>query len=280
MNIEELKKKISLPETARRLGIDGFPEGPGKMRSPIRAGDDNPSFSIWRGQRGELLWTDHGTKETGDQITLIQKMRGLSVKEAVAVLRDWAAPVTARREPGKLVAIYDYLDASGKLVHQTLRYDPKSFRQRRPAVEGEAAGCKKATRDRDGKWWLWSLAGIMPVLYRLPDILSRPEELVFIVEGEKDADAAAAAGLLATTCPMGAGKWRPHHSAALAGRRVCIVPDRDPLGRDHALGVARSLRGVACEVRVVDWDRLWPNAPEGKIDLSDYLKARGLTCNR
>ena len=77
LTIEQLKERIPLPDAARRLGIAGFPDGPGKMCSPIRQGDDNPSFSIWQGDKG-LVWTDHGTKESGDQITLIEKVRWLS----------------------------------------------------------------------------------------------------------------------------------------------------------------------------------------------------------
>ena len=92
LTIEDLKAKISLPETARRLGIAGFPEGPGKMCSPIRSGDDNPSFSIWQGDKG-LVWTDHGTKESGDQITLIEKVRNVSSKEAIRMMREWAGDV-------------------------------------------------------------------------------------------------------------------------------------------------------------------------------------------
>ena len=82
LTIDQLKERVPLPDAARRLGIAGFPDGPGKMCSPIRQGDDNPSFSIWQGDKG-LVWTDHGTKESGDQITLIEKVRGVSAKEAI-----------------------------------------------------------------------------------------------------------------------------------------------------------------------------------------------------
>ena len=60
------------------------------------------------------------------------------------------------------------------MLFQTVRFDPKAFRQRRP----------------DGKGgWIWNLAGIDPVLYRLPELLSAPlSETVFVPEGEKDVE--------------------------------------------------------------------------------------------
>jgi hypothetical protein len=68
---------------------------------------------------------------------------------------DSHAPANEYR---KIVKVYDYFDASGTLVHQTVRYEPKDFRQRRPdpAKPGE---------------YIWDLRGIEPVLYRLPAVL-------------------------------------------------------------------------------------------------------------
>ena len=282
LTIAELKDKVSLCKTAHLLGIAGFPDGVGKMCSPIRPGDNNPSFSVWKADQG-FKWTDHGTKESGDQITLIEKVKGVSSREAIRLLREWAgdseqAKTSQITKPvARIVKTYDYLDADGKLRHQTLRYEPKSFRQRRPATEGERAGNKQASRDRDGKWWLWTLNGITPVLYRLPELLARPECVVGIFEGEKDADAAAQADktIVATTAPMGAGKWRDEFTQTLSRRRVLIVPDRDRAGQDHAILVAKSLRDKGnCQVRVLRWEILWPTAPvEGKIDFSDWLEA-------
>ena len=235
----------------------------------------------WQGDKG-LVWTDHGTKESGDQITLIEKVRGVSPKEAIRMMREWAgdlAPVPMRKDgkpQPRIVKVYDYMDAEGKLRHQTLRYEPKMFRQRRPAAEGERAGNKQASRDREGNWWIWSLSGITPVLYRLPQLLAKPEGMVFIFEGEKDADEAAAADakILATTCPMGACKWKNEYTQTLARRRVLICPDRDKAGQDHALGVAKALRDKgACQVRMVRWELLWPTAPmDGKLDFYDWMQ--------
>lgn len=184
------------------------------------------------------------------------------------------------KQKSKIVATYDYTDASGNLIHQTVRFEPKSFRQRRPAAEGSTAGRAKAKSDKDGKWWLWTLNGIDPVLYRLPEIKQRPSEPVYLVEGEKDADNLAAAfNVLATTNPMGAAKWRKSYSQQLKGRTVYLIPDVDKPREDgsnpglqHVQTVARALHDIAAEVRIID---LPPLGLTPKWDISDWIKKGG-----
>ena len=52
MTISELKASVSLADTAAKLGIANFPSGTGKMCSPIRPGDENPSFNVYQGKDG------------------------------------------------------------------------------------------------------------------------------------------------------------------------------------------------------------------------------------
>ena len=157
------------------------------------------------------------------------------------------AKPTSNTRP-EIVKTYDYTDASGNLVFQVCRMEPKSFRQRRP----------------DGKGWAWNLKGVEPVLYRLPQVLKAQE--VVIVEGEKDADALAALGFAATTVPGGAGKWREHYNQYLKGKRVVIIPDNDEPGRKHAAQVAQSLEGIAESIKILSL----PELPESG-DVSDFL---------
>ena len=110
------------------------------------------------------------------------------------------------------------------------------------------------------------------LIYRLPQVLAakRRGEWVYVVEGEKDADALWDRGRAATTSPMGAGgSWRPAHSEWLRGAKVVVIPDFDLAGYHHAERVIRSLRGVAAEVRYVELD----GVPVGG-DVSDWLAAR------
>jgi 5S rRNA maturation endonuclease (ribonuclease M5) len=150
---------------------------------------------------------------------------------------------------------YSYQDEHGRLAYQSLRYDPKEFKQRRP----------------DGKGgWLWNMQGVSYVPYRLPDLLKNHDATVFIVEGEKDADNLARNGFVATTNVQGAGKWREEYNHYFKGRNVVILPDNDKAGKDHAQKVFASLTGVAASVKTV----ALPDLPD-KGDVSDWITSGG-----
>lgn len=149
----------------------------------------------------------------------------------------------------RLVKTYDYHTASGELLFQTCRYEPKEFCQRRP----------------DGKGgWIWNLKDMEPVLYRLPQVLQAQE--VLIVEGEKDADNVTALGLTATTCPMGAKKWRDSYNETLRDKNVVLIPDNDLPGKEHMALVGAFLRDVAGSLKLLEL----PDLPS-KGDVSDWL---------
>lgn len=153
------------------------------------------------------------------------------------------------------VAVYDYTDPSGKLLFQVVRFRPKSFRQRRPDGAGG---------------WIWNLDGVQKVPYRLDGVVRAVQsgESVYIVEGEKDADALARLGFTATTNPGGAGSWQEGFAGYFRGARVIIIPDNDEPGRAHAGEVAQNLAPVAESVRIVELPGL-----ASKGDVSDWLAA-------
>ncbi len=155
----------------------------------------------------------------------------------------------------RIVATYDYKDATGELLFQAVRYEPKDFRQRKP----------------DGKGgWTWSVKGSRVVPYRLPDLLAKPAEPVFIPEGEKDCDNLARIGLIATCNAGGAGKWTAEHAAYLRDRHIVVIADNDEPGRKHSQQVAQLLHGIASSIKIVEL----PNLPP-KGDLTDWLAAGG-----
>src|ERR1022692_3468437 len=118
----------------------------------------------------------------------------------------------------RIVATYNYHDASGKTVFQVVRYSPKDFRQRRPDGNGG---------------WIWKMAGVERVLYRLPEILRAVENAnpIYICEGEKDCDVMKQLGFDATCNPGGAAKkadgekWLNSYTDTLRGADVCIIAD-------------------------------------------------------
>src|SRR5262249_61135747 len=76
---------------------------------------------------------------TRDGVVLLHCFAGCSQETVISALLDkglWSGQSNdARRQTAEIVAKYDYVTADGELAHQTLRLDPKSFRQRRPAPE-------------------------------------------------------------------------------------------------------------------------------------------------
>lgn len=159
-------------------------------------------------------------------------------------------PVKAR-----VIATYDYRAEDGGLLFQVQRFEPKKFVQRRPAGDG----------------WEYKVQGTRQVPYRLPELVAAPlSSTIYIVEGEKDADRLAALGLVATCNAGGAGKWKSCHSEHLKDRTVILIPDNDDAGRAHVQKVAKSLKGIAAHVRIMELTGL----PE-KGDVSDWLDAGG-----
>ena len=151
---------------------------------------------------------------------------------------------------------YDYCAADGTLLFQVVRTADKRFTQQRPDGAGGV---------------IHNLDGVPRVLYRLPELLaSGPETPIYLVEGEKDVNTLRALGLVATTNPGGAGKWRAEYTPCFAGRQVVIVPDNDRAGWEHALAVAKALTPVAACVKVV----ALPEVAE-KGDVTDWLNGSG-----
>jgi len=167
-----------------------------------------------------------------------------------------AAPKGKKRQ-GEFDRSYQYIDQSGKLRHETVRFkNPKGFAQRHPGPDGKP---------------IWSTKGVAMILYRLPELLAAdPANVVWLNEGEKSVERMRSLGENATCSPMGAGKWRLRYSQTLRGRHVVIIPDNDDAGRAHAHDAAYSLQGVAASVKIVEL----PGLPE-KGDVSDFLDAGG-----
>ena len=92
------------------------------------------------------------------------------------------------------------------------------------------------------------------MIYRLPDVIAAVAagRLIYVVEGEEDAENLRALGFTATTNLMGANKWQPEFSEFLRGADVVIVPDNDRAGHNHAEHVAVSLSGIAKRIRLLD----------------------------
>lgn len=283
-NLEHIKYSRDL--LCRKLGVE---DDPGRSNHICPFHDDqNPSLSIFRGEKGEWRFKCHGCDCGGTVVDALMAREGIDQAEAIRRLTDGQAEgaeptkgtapppdeesrkqtvvvntdgPSGRQQPDKrIVAEYSYHDADGNLLYQVVRYEPKNFRQRRADGNGG---------------WIWNLKGTPRVLYRLPELVKAdPDDPLFIVEGEKDADNLHAVGVVATTCPQGAGKWsKLSDDTALHGRCIVIVPDSDEAGSKHAEDVAARLHGKAATVSVLDLHAAFAGF-DGK-DITDLLAPEG-----
>lgn len=158
-------------------------------------------------------------------------------------------PRSANR--GMLVKRYAYQDANGSALFFKNRYEPKGFSICRPDGSGG---------------FLNDMGGVAPVLYRLPEVRAANE--VWVVEGEKDADALADLGFVATTNFDCAGKWSESYKDALRGKQVILIPDADDPGRKHVQKIAAALYGVAASIKTLELPN--PNGIKG-FDVYDFI---------
>jgi predicted P-loop ATPase len=237
---------------------------------PLHA-EKSPSFTVYQGRKGHQLFRCFGCDASGDVIEFVSRFDGVPFADACAILggqrtppdtrpervalsaavdpyADWRASppppdapplVAGQRTPPifnpkseekpvthyRPTLVHPYRFASGKVYAYVLRVDIEG-KKLTPCV----AWCRNDKTGQEG-WCHYTLAAPRR-LYGLQDLTARPEAPVVVVEGEKCADALAAAlpdHVVVTWSGGGkaAGKtdWSP-----LAGRDVVIWPDADEEG--------------------------------------------------
>ncbi len=121
--------------------------------------------------------------------------------------------------------VYKYTE-DGVLKYVKVRYFPKTFRifgvdgDEIKAGRGNTNGC----------------------LYGWDRIKNSPGD-VFVVEGEKDCDALHARGILSVTGGS-SSEWKASYSNLLHNRRVYLLPDSDPAGKEWVKRVCLTLKPI------------------------------------
>src|SRR5262249_23933711 len=254
--------------------------------------DGNDAYSVRTFDTKKCAWYDFGAKRGGSTLELARFVKGREpLKNGLRGAQFFEAwqdafdleyvPMPPPKKKGgglPIIATYPYSDGKRGLLFEVVRFDTndplKRFKQRRP----------------DGKGgWIWKVKGTRIVLYRLPGLIAatKANQRVLICEGEKDCNTAVRLGYAATTMPGGVEKWRKEFDEFLRGADVVVVSDNDaqlkdkktgapmfhpdgrPMlpGQDHAAAIARRLRKVAAQVRMI--------IPPTVKDLSDWVAAGG-----
>jgi hypothetical protein len=220
--------------------------------------ENTPSFTVYDDGHFHCFGCGkHGT--VFDWYMLRENIDFAAAKSRVASEAGFTRPEVQRVNgnhsgaDGDILRTYDYHDARGQIVVQSIRTRSGSprFRQRRP----------------DGKGG-WEWGGISdPPLYYEPDLRKAAiGSVVWICEGEKDADRLHEAGLIATTNIGGSANWKSRYAPLFEGQRVIVLEDNDEAGRKRSAAILQDLDQIAASVKVI---RL-PNLPD-KGDVSDWL---------
>ena len=194
--------------------------------------DHQPSLSV---DANKCVFHCFGCGAKGDLIEFERRVSGCSLttaKKRIEKLANRGGGSELRER--RIVARYVYKDNDGDPLFEKVRFKPKSFAFRHLSETGE---------------WNWGLGDVQRLLYHLPEV--RASDVVFVTEGEKDAESVTSLGFVATTNPGGAGKWLEEHSKALKGKKVIVLQDDDEPGRKHGRAVAESVTKYATEVRLL-----------------------------
>ncbi len=208
-------------------------------------GDKRPSLSIRKGDKGRVMVRCFSGCDTKDVLAALglkfadlyldeDREAWLQKKREAERLCPSIKQKADRKPLGKLEAVYRYTNKIGNLVAEKLRYEGKVFLWRQPKIGGG---------------WNWKVDRESLPIYHLHEVLESP--LVFLCEGEKDADAMrniCHPQAAATTAPNGAKSWKPEYGLCFTGKKVVILPDSDIPGRLYGKQAMRDIKPCARSV--------------------------------
>ena len=256
---------------------------------PLCGGTDRYRFDDLEGS-GSWFCNQCGGKDqrggAGNGMDLLLRATGWSFADAAKRVEQYLgissdAPAKRRGKPhripdkppadasppalGRATAQWCYRDADGQQLFWIQRLDL-------PAQNGKAA--RKIFVHRvwlDGRWHYPRNRGenadaftcewpAPRPLYRLPDLVGRPDAPVLVVEGEKASDRAAELfpQTVVVSWSNGANadaliNWTP-----LQGRRVTLWPDNDQDGRAAMARVAQRLQTLGCTIKAINPPKDFP----------------------
>jgi hypothetical protein len=255
-------------EIARRSSIKLKREGAAERVGPCPVCGGTDRFSI--NTKKQVFGCRH-CKKGGDVIELVRHLDKVDFNKACETLTGEPPPHLNGNAGEAHINGGDKPHCIAEYIYRTAENQPY-LRVARLALPDGGKSYPQSKWDK-GKWVPGKPSG-PKIPYRLPELLkARPDDPVFICEGEKCADAVAMRGLIATSASEGAGKWNdPALNKWFEGRTVYVLPDVDAPGAKHAEDVARNLHGIAQDIRIVDL----PDLDKEGDDVVDWFE-RGNT---
>ena len=222
-------------------------------------GDKNPSLSI-KEDNGKLLFHCH---DGCDQHSVFDAVRERNLLPALQRQEYSLALIK-----GELMTMptleqeWEYKDEVGDTLFVKRRFKTNTEKGKTYSLHKvDAAGRRQG-----------SMTGARIVPYRLPELLNAKEagRAIYLVEGEKAADALVSIGAIATTSHAGASHWPEDITQYFTNAVVIVVPDCDQPGWKYAKRVVEALLPVAKAIRVLDF-----NLPELGDDAYEWVADGG-----
>lgn len=199
----------------------------------------------------------------------IEILKLYSEKTGVEFLKNNS---TSKKDIGKIVATYEYIDSNDFLVCQVCRFEKlgvkgkKTFRQRHPIV---SVKMNKSNELPVKIRWKWGLGDVVSVPYKLNNIINN--DLIYYVEGEKCVEALIDFGFSAFTFLGGAKNWKPEVLPYFKGKDIILIPDNDDVGKESVKQLVRELNGTANSTKIVEL----PGLKKPKDDIVEWIEYGG-----
>ena len=221
--------------------------------------DRKNSLSVTQEKDGKILLHCHAGCKTEEILSAL----GLTMQDLYPAREEARNGGRGKggHEKGRVTDEYIYTDPSGTPVLKKVRLqysDSKSF----------------YWQHFTGSSWKTGRNGITPPLYNQNAM--EKDNMIFLVEGEKDVKTVKQFGWTAVSLPDGAAsRWREEYGPLFRGKEVYILPDNDSAGEQYARMLAEKLFGYADHVRILDLSEIWPDLPE-KGDITDLCSRLGV----
>jgi hypothetical protein len=206
-------------------------------------GDKNPSLSITESD-GKVLFHCHGGCDQRDVFDAVRARDLLPTtpKREEISFAQHQAPVLEKE--------WLYRSEDGDVLFTKRRYKTNDAKGKTYSIHRVDAQGKRIAGLKDTR--------IVP--YQLPELLDAKTagRAIYLVEGEKAADALISIGAIATTSHTGAGSWPTEITQYFAGANVVVIPDNDEPGFSYAKRAIAHLLPVAKSVRYLDLELMMP----------------------
>jgi hypothetical protein len=206
-------------------------------------GDKNPSLSITESE-GKVLFHCHGGCDQRDVFDAVRERNLL--------------PTTPKREEISFTQHQDkvlehewlYRTEDGDTLFTKRRYKTNDEKGKTYSIHRVDANGKRIAGLKDTR--------IVP--YNLPELLDAKAagRAIYLVEGEKAADALVSIGATATTSHTGAGSWPTEITQYFSGANVVVIPDNDEPGFSYAKRAIAHLLPVVKSIRYLDLELMMP----------------------